>query len=144
MSTSQEYRIERDSIGTREVPTDAYYGVQSLRARENFHITGMPMHRELIRSAAQIKKAAALCAGHPAGHGGAVVAETIGFALQHLPARHRLAVGVQIAPLPVCHLPTGGGRSWPASGAAQQHQTKKNTQWPNQVFHGTLPQQMNL
>ncbi len=60
MSTSEKYRIERDSIGTREVPADAYYGVQSLRARENFCITGMPMHRELIRSIAQIKKAAAL------------------------------------------------------------------------------------
>lgn len=60
MSNSPEYRMERDSVGTKAVPRDAYYGVQSLRARENFCITGTPMHRKLIQSAAQIKKAAAL------------------------------------------------------------------------------------
>ena len=60
MTEKIAYRIEKDSIGTKEVPVDAYYGVQSLRAKENFWITGMPMHPELIRSVAQIKKAAAL------------------------------------------------------------------------------------
>jgi aspartate ammonia-lyase len=39
---------------------DAYYGVQTLRAVENFNITGTKMHPELIASAAQIKKAAAI------------------------------------------------------------------------------------
>lgn len=55
-----EYRVESDSIGTKEVPADAYYGVQTLRARENFYITGLKMHPELINSVAQIKKAAAI------------------------------------------------------------------------------------
>ncbi len=55
-----EFRLEHDSIGDREVPAEAYYGVQSLRARENFHITGLGMHPQLIISVAQIKKAAAL------------------------------------------------------------------------------------
>ena len=35
-----QMRIEADSIGTREVPVNAYYGVQSLRGAENFQITG--------------------------------------------------------------------------------------------------------
>ena len=60
MSENTEFRLEHDFIGTKEVPADAYYGVQSLRAKENFAITGMPMHPALIRSVAQIKKAAAL------------------------------------------------------------------------------------
>lgn len=55
-----EMRIEKDSIGTKEVPQEAYYGVQSRRAAENFHITGLYMHPELINSIAQIKKAAAI------------------------------------------------------------------------------------
>ena len=54
------YRNEQDSIGSREVPEDVYYGVQSLRAAENFHITGFYMHPEIINSLACIKKAAAI------------------------------------------------------------------------------------
>ena len=55
-----DYRTERDSIGTKAVPEDVYYGVQSLRAAENFHITGLFMHPEIINSLAYIKKAAAI------------------------------------------------------------------------------------
>lgn len=54
------FRIESDSVGTKNVPKDAYYGVQSLRAAENFNITGQKMHEELIRSLAFVKKAAAI------------------------------------------------------------------------------------
>ena len=36
-----QYRIERDSIGEKQVPVDAYYGVQAMRGHENFHITGV-------------------------------------------------------------------------------------------------------
>ena len=53
-------RLESDSIGTLAVPSDAYYGVHSLRARQNFHITGQTLHPALIVALAQIKKAAAL------------------------------------------------------------------------------------
>ena len=56
----KKYRLEHDSIGEKEVPIDAYYGVQTLRAHENFYITGLKMHPELIKSVAQIKKAAAI------------------------------------------------------------------------------------
>ena len=54
------FRLEHDSIGEKKVPADAYYGVQTLRAAENFHITGLLMHPEMIISIAQIKKAAAI------------------------------------------------------------------------------------
>jgi len=40
-------RIEADSIGSLEVPSDAYYGVQSLRAKRNFPITGTSIHPAL-------------------------------------------------------------------------------------------------
>lgn len=56
----EDYRIEKDSLGTRDIPGDVYYGVQSLRAAENFHITGLRMHPEIINSLAYIKKAAAI------------------------------------------------------------------------------------
>ncbi len=55
-----ESRVERDFIGLLEVPKDVYYGVQTLRATENFPITGYRIHEELIRSMALVKKAAAL------------------------------------------------------------------------------------
>ncbi len=50
-----DYRMEKDSIGMKEVPGTVYYGVQSLRAAENFHITGLNMHPEIINSLAYIK-----------------------------------------------------------------------------------------
>jgi aspartate ammonia-lyase len=55
-------RIEHDLLGEREVPADRYYGIQTLRALENFKITGIPIsHYPLfIRCLAYIKKAAAL------------------------------------------------------------------------------------
>jgi len=56
-----KYRIESDSIGTKQVPVSAYYGVQSLRGQENFQITGQHLRREFIESLAEIKKACAIC-----------------------------------------------------------------------------------
>ncbi|WP_461206336.1 aspartate ammonia-lyase [Clostridium sp. DL1XJH146] len=58
-----EFRMEKDSIGSKLVPSGAYYGVQSLRAAENFNITGHKMNREFIYSLAEIKKAAAIANG---------------------------------------------------------------------------------
>lgn len=53
-------RMEYDSIGSKEIPADAYYGVQSARAMENFSITGAKLHPEMIRSLARLKKACAM------------------------------------------------------------------------------------
>ncbi|AZV55424.1 aspartate ammonia-lyase [Clostridium sp. AWRP] len=61
-----DFRIESDSIGSKEVPAEAYYGVQTLRASENFHITGYKLNTELVKSLVQIKKAAAI-ANYKAG-----------------------------------------------------------------------------
>lgn len=54
-----ETRRESDSIGTLEVPKNAYYGVQSLRAQRNFQITGNKLHPAFIENLARIKRAAA-------------------------------------------------------------------------------------
>ena len=40
----KDFRTEEDSIGVKAVPEGVYYGVQSLRAAENFRITGLNMH----------------------------------------------------------------------------------------------------
>lgn len=53
-------RTETDSIGVMEIPADAYYGVQALRAKENFPITHQQLHPEFIKSMAKLKKAAAI------------------------------------------------------------------------------------
>ena len=55
-------RIEKDFLGERELPDDAYYGVQTLRGKENFHITGRPMSAEpyFVKAFGYVKKAAAL------------------------------------------------------------------------------------
>lgn len=58
--TGSAYRQEKDSIGSKQVPKDVYYGVQSMRAAENFRITGLYMHPEIINSLAYIKKSAAI------------------------------------------------------------------------------------
>ena len=57
---AEQYRSEHDLVGERAVPKDVYYGVQSLRAAENFHITGLTMHPEIINSIAEIKMASAI------------------------------------------------------------------------------------
>lgn len=69
-------RLEADSIGTMEVPAKAYYGVQSLRAKHNFNITGRPLHPSFINNLARIKKAAAFT--NMTAH---VLDETIGRAI---------------------------------------------------------------
>src|SRR5262244_2457719 len=60
--SSTEFRMEHDFLGDREVPADAYYGIQTVRGMENFHITGMPMSREpyFVKAFGYVKKAAAM------------------------------------------------------------------------------------
>lgn len=53
-------RLESDSIGTLEVPDNAYYGVQTLRGYNNFRITGLPANYGFILNVVRIKKAAAI------------------------------------------------------------------------------------
>ena len=58
MATSPT-RTEKDSLGTREIPSSAYYGIQTLRAVENYPISGMRAHPTLIRAFGMVKQAAA-------------------------------------------------------------------------------------
>ncbi len=53
------FRIERDPLGELEVPSDAYYGVQTQRAVENFAISGLTAPPELVTATVLVKKAAA-------------------------------------------------------------------------------------
>ena len=53
-------RSESDSVGTKEVPIHALYGVQTMRAYENFPMTGRKLHPAFINALAQVKKACAL------------------------------------------------------------------------------------
>lgn len=53
-------RVEKDSVGVSEVPADAYYGIQTYRAKENFGITFREQNEDFIKSLVEIKKAAAL------------------------------------------------------------------------------------
>ena len=59
MSRSTQTRIERDSLGERELPADVYYGIQTARAIENFPISGLKPYPSLVTATIQIKKAAA-------------------------------------------------------------------------------------
>jgi aspartate ammonia-lyase len=56
------YRTEHDSLGEREIPNNAYYGVQTVRALENFAISGVPLRNfaHFVSGLAYVKKAAAL------------------------------------------------------------------------------------
>ena len=53
-------RMEKDSLGKKEIPATAYYGIQTLRAVENFPVSGRGESSELIRAYVIVKKAAAL------------------------------------------------------------------------------------
>ena len=59
---TDSYRVEHDLLGDRNVPAGAYFGVHTLRAFENFPITGNPIsiYPDLVRALACIKQAAAL------------------------------------------------------------------------------------
>lgn len=53
-------RTEHDFLGEMEIDDDVYYGVQTMRAMDNFHITGQKIDKEFVQAMAMVKKAAAL------------------------------------------------------------------------------------
>ncbi|WP_262123194.1 aspartate ammonia-lyase [Anaerococcus sp. Marseille-Q5996] len=55
-----DYRKERDSLGEIEVASDALYGANSLRAKNNFNITSTSMDKEMINAIVEVKKACAI------------------------------------------------------------------------------------
>src|SRR5690349_11531150 len=58
-ATNKLTRTEKDSIGTKQIPAQVYYGIQTARAVENYPISGMRAHPSLIRALGMIKEAAA-------------------------------------------------------------------------------------
>jgi len=56
---SLAYRIEKDSLGTKKIPINSYYGIQTVRAIENFPISGWKAHPSFLEATLLIKKAAA-------------------------------------------------------------------------------------
>ena len=55
-----EHRTETDSLGSKQVPADAYYGIHTQRAIENFPLSSRRVPFELVQAIAMVKKAAAL------------------------------------------------------------------------------------
>jgi aspartate ammonia-lyase len=82
-------RQERDLLGELSVPAECYYGVQSLRAKENFHISGISLRTfpVFIKSLAQVKKAAAM-ANHRIGILTAEKKDAIAAACDEIAAGH--------------------------------------------------------
>ncbi|HBB34803.1 MAG TPA: aspartate ammonia-lyase [Cyanobacteria bacterium UBA8803] len=62
--TGTAYRIERDSMGERQIPADTYYGIQTLRATENFPISGINPLPTYVDACVLIKKATAIANGN--------------------------------------------------------------------------------
>src|SRR5277367_4405943 len=60
-SSAGQTRTEKDLLGEKQVPANAYYGVQTLRALENFQLSGIPINHypEFIQAWAIVKLAAA-------------------------------------------------------------------------------------
>ena len=58
-ATSNLTRTEKDSLGTKEIPGNVYYGIQTARAVENYPISGIRAHPTLIRAFGMVKRAAA-------------------------------------------------------------------------------------
>jgi len=54
------FRIDKDSLGEVKVPSGAYYGAFSARAKEQYKVTGQPAHTNLVRAFVMIKRSAAL------------------------------------------------------------------------------------
>ena len=57
--SDDDVRVERDSLGEVEVPSDAYWGAQTQRAVENFPISGLTFGRRFVRALGIVKKSAA-------------------------------------------------------------------------------------
>jgi len=63
--SAQEYRTEHDLLGEKNIPADAYYGIQAARGMKNFQISGLKInhHPELVNALALVKLAAVLESG---------------------------------------------------------------------------------
>lgn len=97
-------RFESDSLGVREVPDAAYYGVQTVRALENFPITGERVHPAFIHALGDVK-AACIAANAAIGHLDAAIARPL------LQAAEELARGLWDDQIVVDPIQGGAGTS---------------------------------
>jgi aspartate ammonia-lyase len=97
-------RIEHDLLGDRAVPAEAYYGIHTLRAVENFPLLGQPLHPQLVTALAQVKAACAR-ANLRAGRLEARKADAI------IQAAEEIAAGALRDQFPVDALQGGAGTS---------------------------------
>jgi fumarate hydratase, class II len=102
MATS--YRTEKDSMGPVEVPADALYGAQTMRAVENFPVSGIPFPRSFIRALGLIKLAAAQV-NQQLGHLDQALSDAI------VQAAQEVADGRWDADFPIDIFQTGSGTS---------------------------------
>ena len=100
------YRVEHDFLGEKQIPNNAYYGVQTARALENFQITGIPSSKEplMIQAMAYVKKAAAM-ANKDCG----VLSETVAYAISK--ACDKLIAGEYLDQFPTDMIQGGAGTS---------------------------------
>ncbi|MEC5194826.1 fumarate hydratase class II [Xanthomonas campestris] len=101
---SESFRIEHDSMGELQVPTDALWGAQTQRAVQNFPISGQPMPRGFIRALGLIKAAAA---GVNADLG--LLSKSVAKVVQE--AALQVAQGTHDAHFPIDVYQTGSGTS---------------------------------
>src|SRR5512147_2559196 len=61
LNTHAQFRTEKDLLGEKQIPADAYYGVQTARALENFQVSGVKtnFYPDYVRAYAMVKLAAA-------------------------------------------------------------------------------------
>ncbi len=98
------YRTEKDSMGPVQVPADALYGAQTMRAVENFPVSGIPFPRSFIRALGLIKLAAAQV-NQQLGHLEQALAASI------VQAAQEVADGRWDADFPIDIFQTGSGTS---------------------------------
>ena len=103
-SRNDDFRIEHDSLGELQVPSQALWGAQTQRAVQNFPISGQPMPREFIRALGLVKAAAAGVNGELGllGKGAAAAIRTAALAV---------AAGEYDAQFPIDVFQTGSGTS---------------------------------
>ena len=104
MSEDSDYRIEEDSLGEMQVPTEAYWGAQTQRAVENFPISDIVFGRRFVRALGVVKKSAAR-ANNDLGHVDDETAEAI------VEAADEVIAGELDDQFPVDVFQTGSGTS---------------------------------
>ncbi len=101
---TEQFRIEKDSLGELRVPAKAHYGVQTQRAVENFAISGLPMPAAFLRALGMIKAACAVVNGELE-----LLPSAVATAIREV--ADEIAAGSHLDQFPVDRFQTGSGTS---------------------------------